>query len=385
MSLGTADAVVVGAGILGAATAYELAGAGLRVVVLDRGPANREASGATAGNLHMQAVHTRRPGQEVPLDNVRFLALQQAAAPLWADLPDQLEADLELRRDGGFMVALTAEQEDDLRAKHAHERAAGLPTEVLDGDEARRRLPLLGRAVRAATWCPWDGYANPLKVTPAWLAAGRRAGVQLRTMTPVTGLDRTATGWVVRTPAGTLSTPWVIDVAGPRLAEVAALAGARLAVAPLAIQMHATVRVPPMLGHLVQHIGEGLSVKQVHSGQVLVGGGWPARSTVLDGRSPASARSLVGNLAAARTILPFLGELTLLRAWTGTMSTTPDEMPVVGPVPGHPGMLVAGGTYAFTFAPLWARVLTDLVLGRPPRLPVADLAPDRLGAGALRG
>jgi sarcosine oxidase subunit beta len=374
----TVDVVVVGAGILGAATAHALATAGHSVVVLERGSANREGSGTTAGNLHIQAVHTRRPGQEVPLDNVRFLPLQAAASRLWTDVPAELDADVELRRSGGFMVGESAADEAELREKLAHEAAYGIRTELLDGDAARAALPLLGPTVRAAVWCADDGYANPLKVTSAYLAAARRAGAQVLEDTPVTGLARHSTGWAVTTPDGGWSAGSVVVTAGPWIQQVVRLAGAEVAASPVAIQMHVTVRLPPVLPHLVQHMSEGLSVKQVNAGQVLIGGGWPAAELDLDGRSPVSVRSVLGNVGQACRLLPFLADVSLLRAWAGPLAATPDEMPVVGEVPGCPGLYLAGGTYAFTFAPLWARVLRDLVLGRPPQVEVGDLGVDRL-------
>jgi sarcosine oxidase subunit beta len=69
------DVAIVGGGILGAATSYELAKHGFKVSVFEKGAINRGGSGATAGNLHIQAVHKKRPQQEVELDQVRFLPL----------------------------------------------------------------------------------------------------------------------------------------------------------------------------------------------------------------------------------------------------------------------------------------------------------------------
>ena len=95
-------------------------------------------------------------------------------------------------------------------------------------------------------------------------------------------------------------------------------------------------------------------------------------------RSVASAASLRGNLALAARILPFLSRLRLLRIWAGPLAATPDEMPVIGEVPGWPGYFLAGGTYAFTLAPLWARCLAALAEGREPPVPLAGLGPERL-------
>ncbi|GAA1756488.1 NAD(P)/FAD-dependent oxidoreductase [Nonomuraea sp. AD125B] len=374
----TADVVIIGAGVLGAAAASRLARDGHRVVVLERGAPGREGSGTTAGNLHVQAVHTRRPGQAVPLDSARFTPLQRAASDLWQDVEDDLDASVELRRSGGFTVAETPAQVRELHDKQAWENAAGITTEILDGDAARAALPQLGPSVAAATWCPLDGYANPLKVTPAYLDDAVRHGAEVVPFAPVTGVARDGGGWRVTAGPRQVAAPVVIDVAGPWLHRIAALAGITLDLAPVAIQMHATVRSPAGLPHLVQHIGEGLSVKQVSAGNLLVGGGWPARRLNLDGRSDAGVDSMVGNMALAVRILPFVRGLRLLRAWAGPLAATPDEMPVIGEVPGSPGFLVAGGTYAFTFAPLWAETLRRLVAGAEPPVDISDLGPERL-------
>ncbi|WP_327406185.1 FAD-binding oxidoreductase [Streptomyces sp. NBC_01288] len=372
------DVIVIGAGILGASAAFHLAERGYRVVVLERGAPNREGSGTTAGNLHIQAIHTRRPGQEVPVDSARLLPLQRRASDHWSQIEERLGADVELRRGGGFMVAETAVQEEELREKHEWERKAGIPTEVLTGDEARKQLPLLSDRVRAASWCPLDGYANPLLITPAYLTAARRLGVEVHAFTPVTGIQRVGGDYKVLSGERSWTAPVVVNVAGPWITEISALAGVGIQMSPVAIQMHVTVRVPPVMHHLVQHIGEGMSVKQVSAGNLLIGGGWPAAKLDMEGRSTVSVPSMAGNLAQAGRILPFLGDLRLLRMWAGPLAATPDEMPVIGEVPGHRGFFVAGGTYAFTLAPVWGDTLARQIAGDPPADPVDDLGPGRL-------
>ena len=374
-----ADVVVIGAGIVGAATAWALTEAHLRVHVLEQGPVNRGGSGATAGNLHIQAVHSERPGQLAPLDAGRLLPLQRAASDRWQAVPDRLQSDIGLRRPGGFTVAETDEEVALLTAKRALEVQHGIPTEIVTGAELRRAAPEVSASVLAATWCALDGYANPLAVTPAFLSAAAARGARVDAFRPVVALVREPGGWRVDTPAGPVRAPVVINVAGSDAWRVTRMAGVELAARPAHLQMHITTRTGLRLPHLIQHIGQGLSVKQLPTGQVLIGGGWPAseRGTA-EGHYRASMASVAGNLSLACRVIPAIADLDLLRVWTGPVLATADEMPVIGEVPGCPGLLVCGGTYAFTLAPLWAEVLSSMVLQKPVPVPVADLGPARL-------
>jgi len=359
----TADFVVIGGGVVGAAILHELTERGLGGILLERDLPNRQGSGTTAGNLHIQAIHAERPDQEIAVDTRQLVPLQARTSELWRSLQDGFETPLDISVKGGLTVAETPAQVAHLREKAAWEAEAGIPTSVISGDEARARVPQLGAAVLAATWCEWDGWANNLVITPAYLDAARRGGAKVRTHSPVIGMHRLASGWRVSTPTGDIDTPVVVDAAGPWMDRIAELAGFPLLMAPLAIQMLETVRVAPVLEHLIQHIGEGLSVKQVSTGNVVIGGGWPAAHFDLQGVSPVSSQSVDGSLDQVRRVLPGLTGIRLSRAWTGPLAATPDEMPVIGEMPGDSGFHVAGGTYAFTFSPLWARITADNVLG----------------------
>ena len=95
------------------------------------------------------------------------------------------------------MVAETPEQVAELKSKHAIEAAAGLATELLDGDAVRRVLPILSPSVLAADWCPLDGYANPLLIGPAYLRAAVRRGAKLHTFTSVTRIEAKESHYVI--------------------------------------------------------------------------------------------------------------------------------------------------------------------------------------------
>ena len=372
------DVIIIGGGILGAALAFELTKESIGVQLIERSSISREGSGATAGNLHIQAVHTRRPGQVIALDNVRLLPLQIAASRLWDVVEEELPEDIELRRTGGLTVAESEPQGEEILLKRRHEIEAGIPGEILASDEARRLLPELGDSVQLAEFCPLDGYVNPLKVTPAWMRAAIRQGLTLRTHEEVLNISKVGSSWIVGTSNGQYACSTLVIVAGPWMDRILSMVRVSIRMNPVAIQMHVTERMAPRLPFLVQHIAEGMSIKQVTAGQIMIGGGWPAQNLALGKTSDVSVESVIGNLSQAVRILPFLRNVRLLRSWSGALGATADEMPIIGEVPGLEGLFVAGGTYAFTFAPLWAKTLLALILRRTPEVDVSDLGVGRL-------
>jgi len=376
--MSNSEVIIIGGGILGAALSFELTKESIGVQLIDRASISREGSGATAGNLHIQAVHTRRPGQVVSLDNVRLLPLQIAASHLWDDVERELPEDIEMRRTGGITIAESEAQGEEILLKRRHEIDAGIPGEILGPEEARELLPELGDSIHLAEYCPLDGYVNPLKVTPAWIRAALRQGLSLRTHDEVLSISKIGSSWVIKTKNGEFSCETLVIVAGPWMDRILSMVGVSIRMNPVAIQMHLTERMAPRLPFLVQHIAEGMSIKQVSAGQIMIGGGWPAQNLALGGTSDISLESMTGNLSQAVRILPFLKNARLLRSWSGALGATADEMPIIGEVPGCDGLFVAGGTYAFTLAPLWAKTLLDLIMKRVPKVDISDLGIGRL-------
>lgn len=374
----TIDVAIIGAGVIGAATSYELVKLGYSVSVFEKGAINRGGSGSTAGNLHIQAVHKKRPGQKVALDQVRFLPLQLAASKLWETVQDELETDIEMRRIGGITIAETDDDVNEIRNKKIEEEKLGIPGEILTRDQLREFEPLLGPTVQLAEFCPLDGYVNPLKITPAWLRRAIQKGAHIHPFTSIEAVIYENNCWRLHSKSNSWWAKNIIFAAGPWSADLLKRMGIEIKMNPVAIQMHLTERIAPKMKYLIQHIGQGLSVKQVDAGQILIGGGWPAKELCLRGYSPVSFSSVVNNLRLAVRVLPFLEQFRLLRTWTGALGATVDEMPVIGKIPNFNGVYLVGGTYSFTFAPLWARILTQLISERPTELSTDGLEPDRL-------
>jgi glycine/D-amino acid oxidase-like deaminating enzyme len=381
------DAVVVGGGLLGAAAAYHLARGGACTLLLEKGELNRQSSGQNAGSLHFQLEYrmvelgdaiAERFAVPMPL----FLEAQRT----WAALEQELGEPIEVHLAGGLMVAETREQAEVLERKSALECRHGLETHVITSAEALELAPYLSASVLAASWCPSEGHANPRLVGPALAAAAVRHGATVRTRSRVVGLARIGGGWRVAVrDAEPVQADVVVVAAGLWTGEVTAMADAVLPIVPRALTMMATARTEPAIEHLVQHAGARLSLKQTGDGNVLVGGGWPARlrqrEGVVDVEERPSLRyeSVTGSAAVAAKVVPALRGLPVIRVWTGLVGVTPDQVPLLGQLHGRPGLYVATGGAGFTLGPTLGRLLGELILTGRPSLPLDLYDPVRYG------
>jgi glycine/D-amino acid oxidase-like deaminating enzyme len=379
------DAVVVGGGLLGTATAYHLARGGAHTLLVEKGELNRQASGQNAGSLHFQLEFRMiEHGEAIAEQFAAPMPLFLDAQRTWSTLEEELGEPVEVHLTGGLMVAETREQATLLEQKSALERRHGLETHVLGPHEAQRLAPYLSAAVTTVCWCPTEGHANPRLVAPAFAKAAARHGASLRTRTQVAGLTRLAGGWrVLLTDGEHLETDVVVVAAGAWTGHVTTMADALLPIVPRALTMLATARCSPQITHLVQHAGAPLSLKQTSDGNILIGGGWPARLrhrggvVDLEERPALAYESIVGNAAVATRVVPSLRSLPVIRIWTGVVGVTPDQVPLIGQVPGRPGLYIVTGGAGFTLGPTLGRLVSELVLSGRPSLPLGLYDPAR--------
>lgn len=386
------DAVVIGGGLLGCATAWMIAREGGRVLLVERDQINQHASGRNAGSLHFQLEYRMIDrGIEAARQAAEAMPLHLEAARLWAALPQLCGEPVEVRQTGGLMIAEDAGHVALLEQKTEIERSWGLDNQLIDRAEIDRIAPYLSDRVIAAAHCPLEGKADARTAAPALARAALRLGAEIRTGCAITGLSRQRGVWQVQLQgdtARTVSASAVVIAAGVWTTQLGQMMGAHLPTIPLALTMTVTMRIPKLVPHLVQHAGGKLSLKQTLDGNILIGGGWPARLPLLpdgqpdlDTRPELLASSLAGNAAMAIRVLPELGKVPTLRSWVGTTTITPDQLPLVGPVPGYPGAFVATGGSAFTLGPCFAQVLADLIAGRQASMDLTKFDAARYGRG----
>ncbi len=383
------DVAVVGAGLIGCAAAHYLACAGRRVVVLDQSEVNRGASGRNAGSLHFQ-IEPRMV--DVLRSNPRKLAelmpIHLQAIEDWRRLPSELYSDLEIIMTGGLLIAETDDEYELLLRKNALEVQAGLEVRIIERANLRREAPYLSGQVRFASFCPQEGYANPRLLAPAFAASARAKGVVFRLNARVRNLEPSMTGWrvVAQTAAEdtVIRAEAVLIAAGAWSKEILKPLGFFVPLTAVGLQMMVTQRTAPLMNHLVQHMGHRLSIKQVEAGNILIGGGWPARlhdaeelGTIAD--ALIQERAMIGSAAVAAHTVPATRQLSIIRSWSGIACTAPDHLPVLGAVDSLPGIFMAAGGSSFTLGPTYARLIAELISGGRASMPLGLYHPERFG------
>jgi sarcosine oxidase subunit beta len=220
----TAELVVVGAGVIGAATAHAARGAGLKPVVVEARPALASATTAVAtGAYRLQ----QDDADELVLVRETVAALREFAA-----FSGQSRYDPQCRASGLMSLTTTAAGAAVQRDTVAHQRALGVEgIELLDGDEARRRFPYLAPEVVQARLRQDDGVLEPKQLALGLLAG---SGAPVVTRCRVLGFELHGGALTaVRTSRGTVATCRCVIAAGPLSGVVAALAGVELPVRAL--------------------------------------------------------------------------------------------------------------------------------------------------------
>ncbi|MCC7428170.1 MAG: FAD-dependent oxidoreductase [Alphaproteobacteria bacterium] len=364
------DVLVIGGGVIGTCIALSAARRGLDVLVAERDEVNLQASGANAGSLHVQMLSFDFGPRQAEGGGMaaEMLRIAPRAVHLWQGLAAAAGEDFEIRLGGGLIVAETEAEMRRLEAKVAAESRYGVENRLVDGAELRRIAPHLSERLIGAEFCPLEGKINPLRATYAAMRLAQQAGARFLRGTEVLSLARESgtSGWRVGTSAGEIRAGRVVIAAGAWSPHLGRLVGLDLPIRGAPLQMLVTEPAPPLLGQLVGHAGRHLTLKQAETGGLIIGGGWPAGRDPDTGGARNLRASIQGNLWVARRVLPALAGLHLIRAWAA-MNVSVDGGPLLGPVPGHPGLFIAATTNGYTLAPAIGEMMADCLAagGRP--------------------
>ena len=338
------DVLIIGGGLMGAATAFFLRHQhGRSVTLLERELTGRQASGVNFGNVRRQG----RALEQMPLAN--------RARAVWGRARELLGEDLEFAPLGHLRVCYTAEQAATLEQHAADARPLGLELELLSAAMLRQRYGFFSGEVVAGSLSPVDGHANPRLAGPAFARAARRAGAEVLEHKQVLQVERDGGGFVAHTADGErYRGEQLLVTAGAWSGPLAAAYGEPVPLTAHGPQMGVTEPVAyaigPSIGVSSPINVEGLYFRQIARGNIVFGGGlrelaYPdlCRAYVAPGNTLRQMREL-------RRFVPALAGLQLIRVWSGIEGYIADGRPVIGPSARVPGLHYAFGFNGEGFA-----------------------------------
>ncbi|UCG52474.1 MAG: FAD-binding oxidoreductase [Candidatus Latescibacterota bacterium] len=370
----TAEIVVIGGGVSGLSCAYNLAKRGVNdIVVLEKGYIGMGATGRCGAGVRQQW------GME---ENI---ILARESVKIFERLSGELGFNTFFRQ-GGYLLLVFDEREFELVSKTVPiQNRLGVPTRLLDTKEVADLVPGINTdGVLAAAYCPTDGFCYPYAVLWGYAEAARRLGVQIRVCTEVTSVSPVGSGrYEVVTPRDTYHTPIVLNVAGARTKDIAAMLGIEIPTEPFRHEIAVTEPLKPFLDPMVISLKKGFYFLQSVRGEVVGGIGDENEPSSFNTKS--SPDFLFRYAAALREIFPALGKARIIRQWAGLYDVSPDARPILGTVDGHPGYYHACGFsgHGFMLSPIVARLLSELITAGSTSIPIGGLELSRFSEGSI--
>jgi glycine/D-amino acid oxidase-like deaminating enzyme len=418
-----ADAVIIGAGIVGCATAYYLARRGVRPVVVERGAVAGEQSRKNWGFVRQQ-------GRD-PLE----LPLVMEANRIWQRLERELGADVEWTQGGNLALAA-----DDARMARFEEwlpvaRQFGLETRLLRAHDLPAVIPGIGGSWVGGLHTPGDGHADPAKATDAFARAATTLGavIHVGCAAQVVPISDDAVSGVV-TEQGEIRTSTVVCTAGAWSSRLLRMLGFTLPQRWVRGTVARTTAAPPVTPCAVWAPAVAFRQRRDGSFNIAAGGAldhditleslhqlrfflptfWKNKSLFRFHVGRPLARSLVAalpgsqahrrplewdrsiepvpnrakvrrSLAEFQRVMPQLSALGIAGSWASYIDATPDLIPVLGEMPGLRGLVVGTGFsgHGFAMGPIAGRLLSELIVDGKTSLDISGFRFSRFAEGAF--
>ena len=376
----TADAVIIGGGVIGCAIQYHMARMGIsNTVLLER---DVLGSGSTGRSQAICRMHYSNP-----------ITTELA----WQSL--QVFADFDARVGGasgfvntGYLVVVNEADQGGLERNVAMQQELGVPSSLVSRDDLASLAPMvtLYDDERAA-WEPQSGYADPYQVTVSYAARAQESGARIMTRNPASGIETSGdrVQAVITTSGDRIATDTVVVAAGPWSGQVLAGVGVDAPLMPVRHQVATVARPVEVVPHhpTVGDISQSFSFRPDGSNFTTMGFGDDdeqsdpeAYPQGVDITEAASARARL-----ARRV-PGMADAYYRGGWSGLFTTTPDWHPILDAVPGMAGLYCAIGFsgHGFKLSPAIGKSVAELVLeGRARDVDLSPLRFTRFDEGDL--
>ena len=380
------DVIIVGGGIIGCSTAWQLSKLGKKVLIVERKDVASGSAGATDGVV---GYHTKKPGAQLDL------AVQ--SIEMFKSLNEELGMDIEYGLEAGGMQPVEDKEQWDMLAAMAEEqRKSGVDIHMISGEEARKIEPNLSPDIYGALYSPTGGKVNPMRMTIAFSRAAKKLGTEILSNTEVTGFlieDGRAVG--IQTTKGEFRAPAIVNACGSWAGKVAALAGLDLPIKPRKGQLAVTEPIGPYLTATVQcalynvikfrpetikdqavlKLGASLSIEQQEDGALIIGG----TREFVDYEEENTFEAIETMMKRAMRFFPALKDVSVVRFFSGFRPYTPDGMSLMGEVKTLPGFYMAAGHEGdgIALAPITGKLMAELIATGKTSYDISVFSPNR--------
>ena len=377
------DAIVIGAGVVGACTALSLVNAGLKVLVIDRGPVASGTTGAGEGNI---LVSDKEPSAE--------LTLAVRSRDAWFELNTDIGGGFELEPKGGVVVSRSEKGIANLKKLSQLQKSNGIEVVELDAAGLRKIEPLISESVEYAVLYPGDAQCQPMLAAAQIMRAVRKRGGQFIQGENVKAIN-ISSGRVVglKTDKNNYSCPIIVNATGTWAGEIASMAGSYLPIMPRRGFILVTSPVPKIVHHKVYDadyvanvassdadLQSSAVVEGTESGTILIGAS-RERVGFKSGLDVAVLRQLARQ---AISLFPILSNMLFLRAYRGFRPYAPDHLPVIGEDANVLGLWHAAGHEGagIGLAPASGELITAQITGNKTFMDPTPFSPKRFKESA---
>ena len=373
----TASVVIIGGGVVGCSIADQLAGRGVKdVLVLERESVGSGTTSKAAGGIRAQ----------FPTETEIRFSLE--AIGVFERFKDEFGVDIGYTKIGYLFLVSDAADLRGFEKRIALQRRLGVDVRVIAPDDARKLVPALRvDDLIAAVWGPNDGLAGPAEVTNAFARRARERGARIVEGVRVTAIRRagaSVTG--VETSDGAVSAPVIVNAAGPTGATIAKLAGVDVPVQPRRRHIFYTEPFPEIPGPvpLTTDRASGFYFRKEME-QVLLSPG-DVEDIGADFDVPVDRARIAETVEKAIHRVPLLEQASIAGGWAGLRPLTPDDHAIIGWAPGVEGFFLAVGFggHGFQHSPATGRYVAEWIVDGKPSMDLSLFDPARFAAGRAK-
>ena len=374
-----AEILIIGGGMAGSSTAFQLAQHGRNVTLLERGEIASEASGQNMGGLG-GAGWGNMPGLQS--------YLTMGSLEIFKQLQFDMGYDMELRRSGSLTGIHTEEQYEFLQDQVLSLRSNGYDGELLSPREARAIEPELNLDLLGYMYLPRRGQADPVKSTQAFAHAAQNAGASINTGQNVIAITVQGNGgYSIQTDRAEYQCQTLVLATGAWCGPVGEMLGLKIPIIPVRGQMWATESQPPRIFHDISsaessfawsqdngsddstppnltHKGDRrltrhLYGRQRKNGEIIFGGD---RQDLGYNTNP-DAAGIEVNRGHASEVVPLVADLPIARTWAGLMPFSLDGSPIIGKIPLRDNLYIVSGLSSSGFGrgPMAGKLAADYI------------------------